>query len=334
MSLDGVWEELEEACSPGRSGHLLRRIHPESDIDLFLALAMPGRERILTLRVTAGALEPLDTLPAAKGLECRIRSAPELAKADLELVLTDNRAVDVFTALADDVASAVAPARDDAAAVRLWTTRLARWQRLLDRASGDGLSPERQRGLYAELWVLRQHLIEALGSDVAVQGWTGPLHASHDFEFARGAVEVKATAGKQHQVLRIASERQLDDVGVDRLFLCHLSLDVRQGPGETLVEAVARTREQLADDPHAPLFEDRLFEAGYLDAHARRYEQTAYALREQNFFRVESGFPRIVESDLVSGVGDVSYSVAVAECKHWSVADDLVMTELRSPNVE
>ncbi len=43
--------------------------------------------------------------------------------------------------------------------------------------------------------------------------WRGPEPAHQDFQFTSGAVEVKATAAKQPQSVRITSERQLDDNG-------------------------------------------------------------------------------------------------------------------------
>lgn len=54
--------------------------------------------------------------------------------------------------------------------------------------------------------------------------------------------------------------------------------------------------------------------------HAARYVNTGYVIRETNFFNVVKGFPRIVEDDLRKGVGDVSYSISVAECQHFAVS--------------
>lgn len=319
MSFDEIWRELEAERAQG-AGRLVRRIHPESAVDLFLAVTKPSNRRMMALAVAASAVEELDDLPGGQGIQTRIEHPAGDPRAQLQLVLMDPMSEDIFGALASDMAGAVAPVMADEEAVAAWVARLRRWQRMLAALSPDGLSGERQRGLYAELWMLRSHLLPAMDPEVAIVGWTGPSAASHDFELERGAVEVKSTAGKQHQVLRIASERQLDDTGVPALYLYHLSLDVRQGEGETLVEAVAALRAKLASTAAAPLLEERLLLSGYAAAHEAHYRETAYTKREDNFFHVGAGFPRLVESDLPAGVGDVRYSVAVAECKHWSVA--------------
>ena len=169
------------------------------------------------------------------------------------------------------------------------------------RAGPGGLTPERQRGLYAELWLLRDHLLDAVGAVAAVQAWTGPARASHDFQFGSCALEVKGTAAKQHQMLRIVSERQLDVTGVETLFLFHLSLDTHRDAGQPLPALVDEVREACTARMSRRPFEDRLFEAGYLDAHRHLYENPGYTVRESNFFRVAEGFPRIVEAISVRG---------------------------------
>jgi hypothetical protein len=263
-------------------------------------------------------------------VEARItRPGEDGADAALELVLTDPRAADIFVALASDIAEAAAAKPDEVSAVAALVSRLARWQRFLEESGPEGLAPEQQRGLYAELWLLGRHLLDAVGLGPAVHAWAGPTHASHDFQLGACAIEVKGTAAKQHQVLRIVSERQLDDTGVDALFLFHLSLDARLGTGETLPAIVGDLRKALGTTPAAQTFEDRLLDAGYLDIHERLYENPGYTIRESNFFEVTERFPRITERDLRPGVGDVRYSVAVAECKHFTVALDEVLDALR-----
>jgi hypothetical protein len=326
LTFEELWTEMEQSAA-GQSGVLLRRVHVQAASDLFLGLETPEDRRILALHVGNEVAPRSADLPKTKGFETRLARSSVEGKAALEIRLTDLGASDLFSALAEDVAQVVSAAEDDAAAVSAWLLRLEQWRRLLQRGAAQGLTPEAQRGLYAELWVLRAYLAGQFG-DAAVTAWTGPSHASHDFEFDSGAIEVKATAGKQHQTLRIASERQLDGTGTPALFLFHLSLDVRQGDGESLPEAVESVRTLLADGGSLSDFEVRLFDAGYQDIHAPQYQGRAYTVREENFFAVLDGFPRIVESDLRPGVGDLTYSVAVAECKHFAVTADEVLVAL------
>ena len=159
-----------------------------------------------------------------------------------------------------------------------------------------------------------------------LRGWTGPKGTQQDFQFPGCAVEVKTTSAKQHQKLAIASERQLDDTCAGIIVLLHLSLDVRQGQGETLPEIVANVRSLVADNAIASdELENLLFEVGYLDIYTTRYDNVGYSIREHNYFKIGPDFPKIIESDLRNGVGDVRYTISVAECKRFSIPESEVI---------
>lgn len=321
MTLGAVWDELEELAAPGAVGRFKRRVRPESALDLFVGVAKPANQRLLMMLASEASLADVEKLPNSQGVEARIvRPGEDGRDATLELALTDPRFMDIFSALAADVIDTVASIGDEGAAVSEFVERLRRWQRFLEESGLQGMSPERQRGLFAELWIARD-LLDHLEPAVVVQAWTGPDRASHDFQFGSCALEVKGTAAKQHQVLRIVSERQLDSTGVDSLFLFHLSLDVHRGAGETLPALIDQLRSRLNGTAAAQLLEVKLLQAGYLEQQRELYEDSGYTPRESNLFDVREGFPRIVEHDLVPGVGDVHYSVSVAECKHFLVEE-------------
>jgi Putative PD-(D/E)XK family member, (DUF4420) len=133
---------------------------------------------------------------------------------------------------------------------------------------------------------------------------------------------VKTTTAKQHQKLRIAGDRQLEISSVLRIIIFHLSLDAHRDTGLSLIELVAQIRSLLATSPLAlGTFNEGLIEAGYLDAHAPHYSRTGYIERERHFFDVRENFPRIVAADLRPGVGDIFYSISVAECLHYEMPE-------------
>ena len=218
-------------------------------------------------------------------------------------------------------------AGDPAAQTRAFLGQLARWQKFLS-ASFDGLSEEAQRGLWGELHFLREHLLPTIGA-AAVNSWKGGERAHQDFQFESSAVEVKTTLAKQPQVVRITSERQLDDSAWDSLFLNVIALDVRDGSGETLPGIVASLRGKLATDAAAlEQFEDELLMVGYLDAHVARYADRGYTVRAVGFFRVGPKFPSLVEADMPAGVGDANYALSVAACEPFRVKPDEVEAAL------
>lgn len=325
MDLEQLWTDLEARLPPGAHGQQRQGIYPEAHADLYASVIAPGPVRALQLVVKRPAGEGIEDLPSARGVVAELLQ--DAKQVTIELRLTDPSASDLFTALAKNVADAAKHAPDDEEAVRAFLGRLARWMQLLQRTR-DGLSREEQRGLYGELWFLREHLMPKLGIEQAVSAWQAPFQVPHDFQTQGGAVEMKTSVANQPQIVRINGERQLDDTGVGSLHLVHLSLDLHHDSGETLPAIVESMRGLVASSVAGPVFEDRLFECRYVDVHEPLYRHTGYTLREMSVFEVRDGFPRIIEADLADGVGGVHYKLAIAACGSFRVADDGAVTAL------
>jgi Putative PD-(D/E)XK family member, (DUF4420) len=327
VDVDAIWADLERRLPIGAHGRQQQRIYPDARPDLFLAALAPGPRRSLLLNVVSTAVEQIEELPAARGVSVLLLRGNHDSQSTLELQLDEPGADDVFAALVADVARSTAETTDDEASVQVFLGRLGRWMRLLQREA-EGLSGERQRGMYAELWFIRERLAGAIGLGQAIEAWQGPSGAAHDFQTAAGSVEVKSTATNQPQVVRISSERQLDETGTPALHLLHVSLDVHRDSGESLLEMITSLRHAVAGGPVASLFEDRLLDAGFADVHAPNYAHTGYTLREVNLFALLNGFPRITEHSLPAGVGGVSYTLSVAACLPFRVEEDAVLASL------
>lgn len=312
MTIEEQWAAMEaEGLTDGWRLQLAR---PLKDHPLFIAL--DGARRVLLLRIPSSFIPPRQAWPSCAGLEI---VAVQLSEhAYLGVTLKETRFRDVFTALAEDLVRRIEKSQSPRAAVETLIGELKRWQKFL-AASGGGLSLEAQRGLWGELHFLSDFLLPALGES-AVAGWTGPAGAHQDFRYAGACIEIKTTLATQPQVVRIASERQLDDSHIAFLFLHSLALDVIQGGMATLPAAVYSVRAALASHPAtAECFEDALLAMGYFDVHAPRYAGSGYVIRSATTFRVAPGFPRLVESDLPSGVGDAHYGLSLSACNLFTV---------------
>ena len=325
MQFDEIWKLLEEdAGHKGAYGILKRRVMPESPCDIYLAVEKPQNTRMMLIRVSTGALPDADAFPRSKGCDVRAVRLPDdrTDQATVQLILTGARFSDIFTILIQDTASHISQCISEEHCIGTLIERLLSWQHFLDQYGPEGLGEEAQRGLYGELWFLRHYVLPTLNASAGVNSWTGHRRTPQDFELPNCAIEVKTTTGKQHLKLRIANERQLDDRNISPIFIYHISLDARLNSGETLVNLIKDIRSFISSSqPARQSFEAALHNGGYLDLHSPRYEKTGYTIRQSNIFRVSEGFPRIIESDLVNGVGDVQYSISVAECMHYSVPE-------------
>lgn len=328
MKIDQTWEDLENQSRNITSGYLTRRILPEVNYDVYLAIEKPSNTWLLMLRVSSTFLDRKTVYPNSSSFIVNRVALPQDGEeyGTLQLVLTNAKYKDIFITLVQDIVDYLAAVADGRAAILAFITRLKRWQTFLEKHNPEGLSEIAQQGLYGELWFLRQLVFPHLELLEGLRCWTGPKKTQQDFQLSGCAVEVKTTSAKQHQKLAIASERQLDDTGAGTIVLLHLSLDVRQEQGETLTTMVASVRSLVAGDEIArDELENLLFEIGYLDVHATRYENIGYTIREHNYFKVEEDFPKIIESDLRNGVGDVRYTISVAECKRFSIPESEVI---------
>jgi hypothetical protein len=338
MTIEQLWLELEaEAATGSNAAWLTRFARPQSGPALLVALEQINGSRALMLP-TSRALIPLRRdWPECRGLEIfviALNGSPHLG-----VRLRDKSSADVFTALAEDISPRVSAAAGMKEALSALLGRLGRWQQFL-AAMKDGLSLEARRGLFGELHVLKAHLIPVFGNVEAVGSWKASAAAHQDFQFSGGAVEVKTTAAKQPQSVRITSERQLDDTGVGALFLHVVVVDEREVPaggsvpGQSLTALIADIRTQLSTDPIAmAAFNDRLLDRGWLDARASYYETRRWTMRAEHTFHVGRGFPHLVESNLPAGVGDVNYAVTLAACASFCVAVSDMLAALAQEGV-
>lgn len=334
MTYTEIWQSLEAAALKQADGYVRRRITHQSVCDLFLAVAGPSNQHMFQIKLTETSNKAVANLPSARGLDAVVvRSENERTGFTIQLVLREQRFGTVFDALIHDIVEIISHAQSEAAAVAAFVGRLQHWQKFLEQVGPDGMSRQAQQGLYSELWFLRERLIPLVGFYPALLAWVGPGGAHQDFQLPSCAIEVKSTGTKEPQQLIIQSERQLDDTGLAALFLFHLSIDVREGAGESLVEMVDSLRQLIATDSVAmDLYEDRLLEAGFLQSHSSQYERTKYNIRQAFLYQVKNAFPRIVEADLKPGVGLVQYSIAAAECRHYVVSDDILKFQLAGSN--
>ena len=279
---------------------------------------------LLTLRHADDAA-PTMPLPRLRGIDVALPPSDSNGERILAIRLLDSSQQDIFFTLCQDIVSAATREESEAEAVSISLMRTWRWHRLLQGKGNDRLSPREQKGLIGELLALEGHLLPKIGSSVAVSAWLGPLGSSKDFEIARLAVEVKARRGGAEPYVAITSEHQLDDSGIDALFLYVVDLDEAPQDSENslTVQSVAeRIRDRiLAEDPIAAgVFETRLLAAGLNPEDD--YSDYRWLEGDNRFYAVSGKFPRIVARDIRSGVSRVRYSIALADCQPFATTSE------------
>lgn len=329
IDLDATWQDMETKAPPSVTGSYRRRIYPESAFDLYVTLEKPSNYRAMLFEVSADAVSSLGDLPSTRAVTSRIAHITAQNTAVLELTLVDPRFATVFSTLVGDLSDVILSCVTQQQAQQHFLTRLHQWIIFLEQFGPEGLSSEAQRGLYGELWFLKNYLLNKIAHLKAIRAWTGPYATSQDFQLPDAAVEVKVTTATLPQNLLISNEKQLDNSAVETLLLLHLSLDARQSSGETLNKIIDAIRNLLSASGSALYdFEQRLFRVGYLDKHRTRYDTEGYTVLDHKFFHVIGEFPALTPASLPVGVGNVHYSIEVSACLPFTVATQFVLSTI------
>lgn len=325
-SFEEIWKILEEKTGNEiKPGILTRRILPDSPYDIYLGFEKPGNRRMIQIKISKENILNTHSFPRSRGVELHqtVLFEDRDHSVTIELILIENQYQDIFTILSEDIVNRCTRENSEKEMIRSFISRLEQWQQFLEQYGVEGLSTVSQRGLYGELRFLRDFLIPLIGVEKAVSAWAGPYKAQQDFQTSGIAVEVKTGTGKLPQKIQISSEQQLDNSGLNALYLYYLSLKELNDNGETLPAIIDIIR-KICDSCTGvtSTFNELLFHAGYLDDYRNIYENRGYADRSSHIFLVNSGFPRVTESQLISGVGDVRYSINLSSCIPFSLSEE------------
>ncbi len=324
MIFEQQWQALHRTASD--DGESLRRVVEDSKANAWLVIR--GSSRLRLLRVEVPSDEGLEDLPQSAGIGLQIRQSQD-GKYLLEVSLLNGDFEKIFDVFANDLLVAISEVVDWNQIGIVVAGRIELWQEFL-KSQHEGLSAERVRGLVGELVTLRK-LSQTLGFTSVVKSWAGPRGFSQDFHFKNSALEIKSSASKKPQSIQISSERQLDDAGLENLFLWHISLDERIEQGETLPEIVESIRANIGDLSVKMEFNLSLILSGYHDIHAAKYSKT-FLVRSESLYRVMGNFPRITEGQCPSGLGNVKYSIQAGALDEYVESEAAVIDELSRTN--
>ncbi len=328
--IEKIWQELENEHLL-KSRLLYRRYSGAIKPDVYVAVKYPEKLRCIAAHLNSTIELPLKSW--AKLRDIKIEILPDDKQPDkqfLLILLLENEHRDIFSILCADLITQVAGITNEAELIKLLILRLEKWGLLFEKIGKQGLSEEAQRALYGEIFFLRKFLLNISNPYFCINSWKGPERSVQDFQFSDWAVEIKTTCGKKQQKMYISNERQLDISIIPKIFLVHYSLEVRQNHGETLNDLVDNLLDMLSQSSAAyNLFRLKLLEAGYFDSQRYLYEEVGYHIRQENIYKITEDFPKITESQIPKGVGDVRYSIVISADKNWVLDEYTLFQSLR-----
>lgn len=234
----------------------------------------------------------------------------------LVLRLNETSNWELFHALCSDLVRATTGIDDSPTACAIIVRRLDRWQEFLKKARSGILPLESIKGLIGELLFLSERVAPEFGWNDAVSFWKGPEGSPQDFAIHQIAVEIKCQAGSSKPHVRITSAEQLEPQLPEGYLVVYTiaTADESEETAFTLNGLVEQIRGELESESHTSRerFEDLLYRAGYVTS--EEYNEVHFCSIAAKSFRLSEGFPRILASQLNSGIGNVSYTLNLEDC--------------------
>jgi hypothetical protein len=242
---------------------------------------------------------------AAHGIDIDLRGG-EPDRQRLVLTLKEQIDRDLFEGFCSSLVSALERATDPASSLAVTLAHLRRWKTFLSGRTRH-LSDDEVRGLSAEL-IFLQELIERRSSRAAVEAWRGPEQSHQDFLFGNTAVEVKSLGGAERSAVRISSEDQLESLKGELFLRIYRLTSLPDAPSaRSLNELVAGIQARIRDAETVELFDRKLAAHGY--APVPYYDDPHFVISDSRSYRVSEPFPRLVRSQLPTGITRVAYDI-------------------------
>lgn len=320
-----LWQQLEGEKTLG----LVKRLYSsEFDFRIYATFQYPEIYYGVAFNFSNNIKIDISNFDNLKDLKVLLLDDTSFVNTKLLVVeLLHATSKDVFSALCQNLIQSVIQIDSEQKIIRTVINQLNKWKTLFDKSASDGLSTEQQQGLFGELVFLQKCLLQQDANPLNVlKSWVGVDAALRDFQCSNWAVEVKTTATNNPQRVTINGERQLDETLLENLFLFHCSVEVSNGNGETLNQKIANIRSFLDSNiPALNVFNSKLFEVGYFDGHANKYEHRFYKIRSENCYRITDNFPRIKENELRGGVSGVKYDIVLAMCNEYLITENQLL---------
>jgi hypothetical protein len=319
-----LWKGMANENGTG-SSLIRRRIAPDAMTDLFASYIPSKRAPGMIIEVGAEISTVKNDLPECRGItfDSEVTGPADERRTIFRIHLESPAQHEVFAILCADLLGIMVSVLDPVAALEQGVRRLGAWQALFERVKKEGLSPEKQRGLFGELQILRSLLLPERHPLDAVFSWLGWEPANQDFKLGGLAIECKTTMAKRHAKAIISNEKQLDETPHELLVLAFVRLDESEAFGLSLPSQVKILRSELETEAVALLELDmRLLQAGYLECQASLYASPSYQVSSIQYFKIQDEFPRLTEANLPHGVGDIKYSIIPGDLDKFAIGDE------------
>lgn len=234
--------------------------------------------------------------------------------------LKNDDLLSVFCCFGEDIVSCVENEPNKAIAASKLRGRYKTWQALFKKPRTP-MSEEKAKGLFGELYFLKNVLLVAYEENQAIEGWSGPDKYSKDFAIEDTWFEVK-TINPSSPVVKISSLQQLSANNVGYLIIIRVEEMATAYSGhDNSINTMIQTIISMLKAPDVKdLFLSKVAEYGY--DFADDIGNKKYLVKSQEKYVVDRDFPILREEDINSNaVNNVSYELIIRQINKWLKGD-------------
>lgn len=240
----------------------------------------------------------------------------------LYLILNDNIEYEIFLTLCQDLINTANKYDNNQEVIEAVENRLKRWQQLLKNNNYNGMTLERQMGLFSELIFLKNKIASEIGIKDAIISWVGPDFDKQDFSIESATIEVKSYKTTKGEIIYISSLQQLQSPK-NPLYLATYGLNISER-GLSILDIVESIENQISDDWILDQFKLKLFEYGYIEGVSNKNRLYKFLIDKENIYAVSEAFPKIEKNNISSKIVSVKYGIDLTECKEFEVDFDSI----------
>ena len=305
-SLDNIWESLKYN---GNSEFEFRRIDNVSIPEINIGLNSKFNRCML--------LE----LPSEHNVDFQMMAKKNLTLSFFKdtgyivLELTDSDYFDLFNDLIISIYSYIYELNDVDEYSKIFIQMFYKWSEFFDDKASDKLSLESVKGIFGELFVLR-NLIEKSDSfklNDTLNSWRGLYDEAHDFVFEDKNVEVK-TKDISHLSVKISSEYQLEEELDKGLELLVLSVDIDYVKGNSLRSMIDDIKELTVNKMgDFSIVLTALSQKNISMLNIYQYDNYRFLVHEQTVYDCrKEGFPRLTKINTPDAVANIRYTLQLS----------------------
>ncbi|GAA6172023.1 hypothetical protein NBRC116592_16930 [Colwellia sp. KU-HH00111] len=312
--LNAKWAQI--SASSVVKGHKSLRITSDCYSDVYLAIDERGNHCLIL------------SLPSNHEFKFKAVRKEKVSleyfadRSYLVMTLLDSEFNSLFDDLILSLFNAIKEIEDVTTYSKVFIQTFYQWVLFFSPEYFDKLSKDIIKGLYGELIVLKELILDSDSYDIndILAGWVGPYDQGHDFIYDDTNIEVKTKDRKKVSV-RLSSEHQLEVEAGKGLILAVVSVDEDFINGRSLKmllqELKQLTLERLGD---LSIILKALLQKGLTLHNAGEYDNYRFrAITIHDYNCLEEGFPKITSVTIPSSISNVKYDLNLTDMSKYVV---------------